>query len=215
MGVKKIMPGVYEFDPNIAGDDSEKLAILVSLSRMPPHTHYTHRFTMWDDSSGISEGLDAAMAFVRGEIAPPFLLLYGLAGLGKTHLALAIGWSYLAQLKSVVYYQVESLLDALREGYRIKQALAPGEFHPDSYDAVMNYAKRVSLLILDDLGVEKGTEWAVAKLDEIIDYRYINRLPIVVTANTLELPERILDRMREGRIVRLRGQSYRGRKREK
>lgn len=212
MGVKLIMPGVYEFDPTVPDDDSEKLATLVQLSRIPPHTHYTHRFATWEDSSGISEGLDAAMAFVRGEIEPPFLLLYGLAGLGKTHLALATGWSYLAQLKSAVYYQVESLLDALREGYRIKQAMAPGEYHQDSYDAVMNHAKKVSLLILDDLGVEKGTEWAVAKLDEIVDHRYINRLPLVVTANTLELPERILDRMREGRIVRLRGQSYRGRK---
>jgi len=42
-----------------------------------------------------------------------------------------------------------------------------------------------------------------------VDYRYLEKLPMVITANTLELSERILDRMREGRIVRLRGQSYR------
>jgi len=213
MGVRMILPGVYEFDPNTPGDASEKMEILIKLSRIPPHTRHTHRFSAWEDSTGISEGFNSAMAFVRGEIDPPFLLLYGLPGLGKTHLALAIGWSYLAQLKSAVYYQVESLLDTLREGYRIKQTITPAEYHPDSYDTVMNYAKRVSLLILDDLGGEKGTEWAAAKLDELVDHRYISRLPIVVTANTLELPERILDRMREGRIVRLRGQSYRsGRK---
>jgi len=73
----------------------------------------------------------------------------------------------------------------------------------------MHHAMNVSLLILDDLGVEKGTEWAAAKLDAIVDYRYLEKLPMVITANTLELSERILDRMREGRIVRLRGQSYR------
>lgn len=214
MGEREVFPGVYEFNPNIPDDYSERLEMLIRLSRIPPHTRYTHSFSVWRPSSGVAEGFSVATAFDQGQISPPFLLLYGLAGLGKTHLALAIGWSYLGRLKSVAYYQVESLLDALREGYRIKEALPPGEYHKDNYDVIMNYAKRVSLLILDDLGAHKETEWSVSKLDEIVDYRYINKSPIVITANTLELPERILDRMREGKIVRLRGQSYRARKKD-
>ena len=41
----------------------------------------------------------------------------------------------------------------------------------------------VDLLVLDDLGAGKATGWAVEKLEIIIDYRYINGLPLVVTAN--------------------------------
>ena len=209
MGIRALGPGVWEFAPGTENDENEKLGSLVRLSRISPRTRCTHRFTSWVERDGVGEGFEAARAFVRGEIDPPFLLLYGLPGLGKTHLALAIGWNYLMWLRSVVYYQTESLLDALREGYRLQEELAPGEFHQDRYDVAMHHAMNVSLLILDDLGVEKGTEWAAAKLDAIVDYRYLEKLPMVITANTLELSERILDRMREGRIVRLRGQSYR------
>lgn len=211
MGVKMVMPGVYRFDPNCEGDDSERFGVLAKLSRIPPHTRLTHRFCAWEDTEGGAAGFNAAVAFARGEIDPPFLLLFGRPGLGKTHLALSIGWAYLTQLKSALYYQTESLLDALRQGYRISQASAPGEYWPDSYAAIMNRVKKVSLLILDDLGGEKETEWAVPKLDEIVDHRYINRLPMVITANTLDLPERIFDRLKEGKVVGLRGQSYRGR----
>ena len=68
--------------------------------------------------------------FIRGEIDPPLLLLYGEPGRSKTHLALAIGWCFVAQLHLVSYYHVGDLLDYLRAGYQIESVLAPGEFHP-------------------------------------------------------------------------------------
>jgi DNA replication protein DnaC len=43
------------------------------------------------------------------------------------------------------------------------------------------------LLLLDDLGVERPTEFSLKNLAQIIDYRYRNCLPLVVTSNfTLE-----------------------------
>lgn len=209
MGIKQIMPGVFEFDPDTPDDDSERLETLIRLSNLPSETRLTKRFTTFEEVPGREEGMEATIAFIRGEIDPPLLLLYGLPGRSKTHLAVACGWAFLAQLKSVCYYHVVDLLDALREGYRIRQLLAPGEFHKDSFDAIMNYVKECSLLILDDLGAQKETDWVAERLDTIIDHRYFDKLPTVVTANTLELPERIFDRMREGRVVRLQGESYR------
>jgi len=208
MGTKQIMPGVFEFTDTLE-DDSERLEVLIKLSNLPRETRLTKRLTTFEAVLGREEGLEAAIAFIRGEIDPPLLLLYGEPGRSKTHLAVAIGWAFLAQLKSVSYYHVGDLLDALRQGYRVTNSLAPGEFHRDSFDAITNYVKKCSLLILDDLGVQKDTAFVAERLDTIIDHRYVNNLPTVVTANTLELPERIFDRMREGRVVRLHGESYR------
>lgn len=209
MGIKQIFPGVFEFDPSTGDDDSEKLATLIRLSRLPIETRRTKRFTNFEDIPGRKEGLAAAMAFVRGEIDPPLLLLYGLPGRSKTHLALAIAWAFLIQLKTVCYYHVGDLLDALRDGYRIRNLLAPGEYSPDSFDVIMNFVKKCELLVLDDLGVQKETDWAAERLDTIVDHRYVQSLATVITANTLDLPERIFDRMREGKVVRLEGESYR------
>ena len=215
MRVKLVMPGVFEFtdtpgdDPDNPDDDSERLALLIKYSNIPPETRRTERLSTFEEVPGREEGFEASLAFIRGEIVPPLLLLYGLPGTSKTHLAIAIGWAFLAQLKPVYYCHVGELLDDLREGYKIGGSLSPGEFNKDSYDALMKRVKKSSLLILDDLGVQKDNFWVIEKLDIIIDHRWRNNLPTVVTANTLELPERVFDRMREGKVVRLQGESYR------
>jgi DNA replication protein DnaC len=209
------MPGVFEFtdtpddDPDNPDDDSERLAQLIKFSNIPTETRLTERLSTFEEVPGREEGFEASLAFIRGEIVPPLLLLYGLPGTSKTHLATAIGWVFLSQLKSVYYCHVGDLMDDLREGYRIGGLLNHGEFNKDSYDAIMKRVKKSSLLILDDLGVQKDTYWVLEKLDTIIDHRWRNNLPTVATANTLELPERVFDRMREGKVVRLQGESYR------
>lgn len=215
MGVKLIMPGVFEFkntpddDPDNPDDDSEWLALLIKQSNIPTETRLTERLYTFEMVPGREEGFEASKAFIRGEIVPPILLLYGLPGRSKTHLAISIGWAFLTQLKSVYYCHVGDLLDALREGYKIGGLLAPWEFNKDSYDAIMKRAKNSSLLILDDLGVQKDTYWVLEKLDMIVDHRWRNNMPTVATANTLELTERVFDRMQEGKVVRLKGESYR------
>lgn len=209
MGIRQAFPGVFEFDPSAEEDDSETLAMLIRLSRLPVESRRTKRFDSFEDIPGRKDGLEAALALVRGEINPPLLLLYGEPGRSKTHLAMAIAWWFLSQLKSVAYYHVGDLLDALREGYRVRSRLAPGEFSKDSADVILNFVKNCSLLVLDDLGAQKDTDWAVERLDIIVNHRYEEKLPLVITANTLELPERVFDRMREGKVVRLYGESYR------
>lgn len=47
----------------------------------------------------------------------------------------------------------------------------------------MRWLEEVDLLVLDDLGTERATEWATEKLFQVINGRYINRKPIVVTSN--------------------------------
>lgn len=209
MGVKMIYPGIYEFKPELEGDDSEKLQRMVRFTNLPAGTRFTKRLSTFEEIKGREAGLQAAMEFIRGEIDPPLLLLYGEPGRSKTHLALAIGWCFVAQLKLVNYYHVGDLLDYLRAGYKIENVLAPGEFHPDSYDTIMHSIKGWNLLILDDLGMEKMSDWTVDKLDTVVNHRFEAKLPTVITANTLEISDRILDRCKEGKIALLEGESYR------
>lgn len=64
------------------------------------------------------------------------------------------------------------------------------------YDKMIQHLKTVQLLVLDDLGAEKSSEWTKSVLFEIIDYRYNELLPILVTTNCppKELKEKIGDR---------------------
>lgn len=61
---------------------------------------------------------------------------------------------------------------------------------------VMDEFKMAKVLILDDIGAEKSTEFVGEKLFEIIDYRYKADLPLIITTNAIpsELKERIGDR---------------------
>lgn len=47
----------------------------------------------------------------------------------------------------------------------------------------MNLYSSVDLLVIDDLGKEKPTEWVLEKLFLIVNNRYNNYLPIVITTN--------------------------------
>jgi DNA replication protein DnaC len=110
----------------------------------------------------------------------------------------------------VLYYQVEDLLDALRSGYSTWQR---GD--PEGYSMILHFAQNVRLLILDDLGAQDEKVWATTKLDQIINSRYLNGKPLLVTTNMAldKLPERIADRLSEGMLIHLTGESYRKKKR--
>ncbi len=104
-----------------------------------------------------------------------WLLLWGGVGCGKTHLAAAIANERLARGEPVIFIAVPDLLDHLRAA-----------FHPDSdtpYDQRFEDVRTAPLLILDDLGAESTTPWALEKLYQIINYRYTARLPTVFTTN--------------------------------
>lgn len=68
---------------------------------------------------------------------------------------------------------------------------------------IIGVLQSVKLLILDDMGAEKTSDWVNEKLFEIIDYRYNEELPMLVTTNLVpeELKKQIgarnFDRLRE------------------
>ena len=104
-----------------------------------------------------------------------WLTLMGEVDCGKTHLAIAICRKWLERSKPARYVLVPLMFEELRSGYNKE-----GE---QSYDTKLQLLMRVDLLVLDDLGAQVPTPWAMEKLMMIIDHRSVNGLPLVVTTN--------------------------------
>ncbi len=99
-------------------------------------------------------------------------MLAGEHGVGKTHLAEAIGWEWFEDGFWVYFTRVDDLLDSLRGGYEDK-----------TYSQKLERLRNCHLLILDDMGTEVAKAWGAEKLDRIVDWRYSARRPLVVTTN--------------------------------
>ncbi len=143
-----------------------------------------------DDKANLDKALDVARRYVQD--MQGWLLFVGPYGTGKTHLAAAIANECQQRGNEVVFVTVPDLLDYLRTTYN------PGA--TSSFEGRFQMVRGASLLVLDDLGTESATAWAKEKLFQIINYRYVARLPtIVTTARPIEeidprIRTRLLDR---------------------
>lgn len=118
-----------------------------------------------------------------------WLILLGSFGTGKTHLAAAIGNRRLELGEPALFILVPDLLDHLRSSF----SPASETTFDEQFEAVRN----TPLLILDDLGTQTTTSWATEKLFQILNHRYILKLPTVITTNAQldELGDRLASRM--------------------
>ncbi len=103
------------------------------------------------------------------------LYLCGGVGTGKTHLAVAV-LNELIHRKKVpsLFVTVPELLDNLRGAYN-----DPGRNLDEWMDTVTN----ADLLVLDDLGSERPTEWVQERIFVIVNHRYREALPTIFTSN--------------------------------
>lgn len=138
-----------------------------------------------------------------------WLVLQGVYGCGKTHLAASIANRRMSRGEPVLFVVVPDLLDHLRATF------APNS--PVSYDRRLEEVKQAPFLVLDDLGTESATSWAREKLYQICNHRYLARLPTVFTTSyTLDeldprLRIRMLDKSRCD-VVEIKAPAYRDRR---
>jgi DNA replication protein DnaC len=179
----------------------QRIDDLIENSNLPLITKTTRRFDNYKVVAGNKEAYVLAKEFAAetGKRYHHLLTFHGGTGTGKTHLALAIGWDFvLVRLKSVKYYQCQRLFD------KIKSSFGTSNDHE-----LIRKCESVNLLILDDIAAEKKSEWTDATLDALVDFRYINGLPTVLTTNETEITPRIDSRLAEGNIVTLTVPDYR------
>ena len=133
-------------------------------------------------------------AFNFAEHRQGWLLMLGRYGCGKTHLAAAIANHAIEAGVSTLFLTVPDLLDWLRYAY------AGGDM---SFEERFEEIREIPLLILDDFGTHNATPWAQEKIYQIINHRYINQLPTVVTSNFLiiDFEGRIRSRLQDPNLV--------------
>ena len=100
------------------------------------------------------------------------LIIMGKSDVGKTHLAAAIANKLIENDKIVLMERLTNLLDRIRETY---------ENNTKSENELIEIYSNADMLIIDDLGTEKISNWALEKLYTIIQNRYENGLPIIIT----------------------------------
>ena len=103
------------------------------------------------------------------------LILVGNNGVGKTHLACSIANELIKNGIPIIYGTLINLLAELKNSYDADNNISEIE--------IIKLYEKVDLLIIDDLGKEKPTEWVLEKLFLIVNNRYNNYLPIVITTN--------------------------------
>jgi len=186
--------------------EAERRADRLLFADLPHGPRYPMTFETWQPRPEAAKALAAAKAFAQGKAPHPFLTLIGGYGTGKTHLAVAAAHAWItADRGAGRYFQVERLLDEMRAGYD-RDAGASAHTY-----CLLDSVIGVSILVLDDLGAQKGSDWATAKLDEIIDARWANGRPTIITTNLPidKQPGRIADRLIDGQCIVLTGESYR------
>ncbi len=139
--------------------------------------------------------------------AKPILLLSGLPGRGKSHLAVGAMKAVWTQhgMRSR-FYLVPDLLDRIRATFN-------DETRHETIDAVLTEIAAVPLLVLDDIGTEKATDWAYEQIFKIVDRRYRDALPLILTTNltTSTMDARLLSRVQDRKyavVVEIDGQRF-------
>jgi DNA replication protein DnaC len=108
------------------------------------------------------------------------LLFYGDAGVGKTHLAVALMREAIVRKGArAVFYEVRELLKLVRDTYRDSTEMSELD--------VLKPVLETELLVLDDLGAEKKSEWVDETLGLVINTRYSERRLTVLTTNLKDL----------------------------
>ena len=120
------------------------------------------------------------------------LLIEGPVGSGKTHLVCGIYNELVKSHIDVAFFVVPDFLEQSKE-----DMFAEGEGK-----GVFNKAKKVKVLILDDLGAHNYTSWSINQLYSLINYRLNNELVTIITTNlTLSEIDTYLDQRIASRIT--------------
>lgn len=136
-------------------------------------------FDSWVTSPGTEKCFEAVKRYADdfSKFTETGYCIYGRPGNGKSHLAAALVNAVIQRGYTAVFIEVPDLFSQIKATYG-------GE---GSEDRIMKSLAVCDLLVLDDAGAEKPTDWVQEKFYQIINARYKNHLPVVITTNTKDM----------------------------
>lgn len=156
-------------------------------------------FENWDFNKGkqtmYNLGIKYCEKFQEAKKEGLGFLFYGTPGNGKTYLSNCIANRLLNQMNPVICVSINALLERIRKTY--------SRWGQEGEDTILSALSIADLLIIDDLGTEQDTDWSRSRIYNIIDNRYRNGLPLIISTNkTIEqlktmYHERTIDRLLE------------------
>lgn len=188
-------------------------------SGFPPHVLPSFGADITREGSGRASAREKITALLSGSLDAYCVYLHGEAGTGKSFEAARAGLAVLAAGGGAIF------TSSVDYGTRIVASYNRGA--SESTEKIVKELETTPLLVLDDLGAERATAHAIGRLFELLDSRYRNVRPTIITSNhTLaelarhvaqgdgELQaKRIADRLREMAVAaRLSGGSLRATK---
>lgn len=152
-------------------------------------------FIVWNQASKLAK--ETAINFYKDflnikQTRKNSILFCGQVGSGKTHLSIALALNFLKNNIKVVYMPYRDVIT------KIKQNMLDEEYYKKS---ISKY-KLCEVLLIDDLFKGKVTDADINIIFEILNYRYINHMPIIVSTeytveNLLSFDEAIGSRIYE------------------
>ena len=126
------------------------------------------------------------------------IYIYSDCGTGKTHVAYAIAKKMDEDKFKVKFYNTTNLLKYLKEDFSEQSKLL--SFDNTNYGLLLSYT---GLLIIDDFGTEKMSEWVEETFYSLINKRYEEVLPTIFTSNLS--PDKLTEKYGDRIVSRIIG----------